>query len=195
MKLFIKALCAGFILTVVYSMVPFQAECAVISDSVFRLHILANSDSGEDQALKLRVRDRILELTSNLFENTEDKETAERLAAAHLQELADAASEEIAESGYAYPVRAELTRMSFDTRHYDEYTLPPGKYDALRITIGEGKGHNWWCVMFPSLCVGSPDDGKAKEALGENGYEVVRNEKREYKFFIIELFENISQIF
>ena len=195
MKLFIKALCAGFILTVVYSMVPFQAECADISDNVFRLHILANSDSGEDQALKLRVRDRILELTSNLFENTEDKETAERLAAAHLQELADAASEEIAESGYAYPVRAELTRMPFDTRRYDDFTLPSGIYDALRITIGEGKGHNWWCVMFPSLCVGSPDDGKVKEALGDNGYEVIKNEKREYKFFIIELFENISQIF
>ncbi len=195
MRLFIKALCAGFILTVVYSMVPFQAECAAISDSVFRLHILANSDSCEDQALKLRVRDRILALSSKLFENAADKETAEALAAAHLQELADAASEEITESGYSYSVRAELTRMPFDTRRYDDYTLPSGVYDALRITIGEGKGHNWWCVMFPSLCVGDSDDGKAKEALGDNGYEVVKNEKREYKFFIIELFENISQIF
>lgn len=195
MRLFIKALCVGFILAVVYSMVPFQAECADISDSVFRLHILADSDSKEDQALKLRVRDRILALSSDLFENAVDKETAERLAASHLNEIADVASREIAESGYAYSVRAELTRMSFDTRHYDEYTLPSGKYDALRITIGEGKGHNWWCVMFPSLCVGGSGDGKAKEALGDNGYEVVKNEKREYKFFIIELFENISQIF
>ena len=197
MKGFIKAACVALILTVLFTMIPFQAACSDISDSVFRLHILANSDSEADQNLKLKVRDRLLEYSQTLFQKAKTKEEAEALIADRLQELADVASSEIAQNGFEYPVRAEIIRMYFTTRHYENYTLPSGTYDALRVTIGKGKGHNWWCVMFPSLCINTDVDGdrKTKEALGEQEYGVVKNEKREYKFFIVELFEKIRSSF
>lgn len=197
MKGFIKATCVALILTVLFTMIPFQAACSDISDSVFRLHILANSDSEADQNLKLKVRDRLLEYSQTLFEKAKTKEEAEMLIANRLQELADVASSEIAQNGFEYPVRAEIIRMYFTTRHYENYTLPSGTYDALRITIGKGKGHNWWCVMFPSLCINTDVDGdrKTKEVLGDEEYGVVKNEKREYKFFIVELFEKIRSSF
>ena len=197
MKGFIKAACVALILTVLFTMIPFQAACSDISDSVFRLHILANSDSEADQKLKLKVRDRLLEYSQTLFQKAKTKEEAEMLIANRLQELADVASSEIAQNGFEYPVRAEIIRMYFTTRHYENYTLPSGTYDALRVTIGKGKGHNWWCVMFPSLCINTDVDGdrKTKEALGEQEYGVVKNEKREYKFFIVELFEKIRSSF
>ena len=197
MKGFIKAACVALILTVLFTMIPFQAACSDISDSVFRLHILANSDSEADQNLKLKVRDRLLEYSQTLFQKAKTKEEAEMLIANRLQELADVASTEIAQNGFEYPVRAEIIRMYFTTRHYENYTLPSGTYDALRVTIGKGKGHNWWCVMFPSLCINTDVDGdrKTKEALGEQEYGVVKNEKREYKFFIVELFEKIRSSF
>ncbi len=195
MKLFLKAACAAFLLTVLFSLLPFQAACADLPRDVFRLHILANSDSEDDQALKLHVRDRVLRYTEQLYARASSKEDAEKLTAAHLQAIADAAAEEIQARGYTYPVKAELVNMYFTTRQYDSFTLPPGKYDALRLTIGEGKGHNWWCVMFPSLCVGSQPDSKAKQALSGGEYNVVKNEKHVYKFFIVELFENICHSF
>ena len=106
--------------------------------------VLANSDSQEDQALKLKVRDRVLEYSEGLFQNAQTREEAEALAAAHLQELCQAAQDEVYRQGYDYPVKAEITNMFFDTREYETVTLPAGCYDALRITIGEAEGHNWW---------------------------------------------------
>lgn len=197
MKLFLKAACAAFVLCVLYSMIPFHAQCSDIQREVFRLHIIANSDSAQDQELKLRIRDRLLESTKQLFENAGSKQEAESLAAKHLSELARIAADEVRRSGYSYPVSAEITKMYFTTRHYEKYTLPSGMYDALRITIGEGRGHNWWCVMFPSLCIdtGGSGDRKTREALGEEEYKVISGEKREYKFFIVEMFEKTIQMF
>ncbi len=174
MRLWIKSACVAFVLTVLYSLIPFQAACTDISGEVFRLHILANSDS------------------EALFAQAKSKEEAESLTARHLQELAQVAAATVRENGYAYPVRAEIKKMFFTTRRYQAYTLPSGMYDALRLTIGEGRGHNWWCVMFPSLCVNTNGEGdrKAKEALGEEEYRVVSEEK-EYKFFIVELFDRL----
>lgn len=197
MKLFLKAACVAFILTVVYSLIPFQATCADISDEVFRLHILANSDSEADQALKLQVRDAVLQYTDDLYGQAPTKEDAERLTATHLASIAAAAAQAVRANGYAYSVRAELTRMPFATRTYRNYTLPSGTYDALRITLGKGEGHNWWCVMFPSLCVNTDAEGdrKTRERLGENGYQLITEEKQEYKFFIVELFEQLRGVF
>ena len=197
MKLFIKAAITAFIISVLLSLIPFQASCSDISDEVFRLHILANSDSEEDQSLKLKVRDKVLEHTAALFNKAKSKQEAESLLADNLQSVADVAAKEISDNGYSYPVNAQIVKMHFSTRHYDNYTLPAGMYDALRITIGEGKGHNWWCVMFPSLCLSSPDsrEEKAKEVFSEGEYDVVKNEKTEYRFFVVELFENLSMFF
>lgn len=197
MKLLIKSACIAFVLSVLFSMLPFEADCRDISNEVFRLHILANSDSGEDQALKLRVRDRVLARSEELFRSAKTKEEAEVLTARHLGELADTAAEEIADSGFDYPVRAELTKMFFETRRYGSYTLPAGEYDALRLVIGSGNGHNWWCVMYPSLCIGvaSEQDEKARDALTEGQYDLITENNTVYKFKIIELFEKLRSLF
>ena len=197
MKLLIKSACVAFVLTVIYSVIPFQAQCSEISDEVFRLHILADSDEEADQNLKLKVRDRVLEYTQNLFSSAQSKEEAETAVSDNLQSIANVAYSEVLSNGYAYPVKAEITNMYFTTRYYENYTLPSGMYDALRITIGSGKGHNWWCVMYPSICVSSPEhqDDKAKEALSSEQYDIVKNEKTEYKFKIVEIFEKICSMF
>ena len=197
MKQIIRAAITAFILTVIFSMIPFQANCSDISDEVFRLHILANSDSDKDQSLKLRVRDKVLSHTEALFNSAKSKQEAEQLVSDNIQTIADIAAKEIFDNGYNYSVKVQIVKMHFSTRRYENFTLPAGMYDALRITIGEGRGHNWWCVMFPSLCISSPADseGKAKEVFSNGEYEVVKNEKTEYRFFIIECFETISSWF
>lgn len=193
MKILFKSSCVAFILTAIFSLLPFQAACADISDEVFRLHIIANSDSAFDQSVKLKVRDTILAYTETLYRQAQSREEAECATAAHLQELADLAAAQLRESGAPCRVRAEIVRMYFGTRHYESYTLPAGMYDALRITLGNGEGHNWWCVMFPSLCINTDTEGdrKTREAFGETEYHIVKNEKQDYKFFVVELFERL----
>lgn len=197
MKMFIKSACIAFVLTVIYSLIPFQAECADISNEVFRLHILANSDSEDDQSLKLKVRDRLLEYTKTLFENADSKEEAESVISDNLQSISNVAYAEVLDNGYDYKVRAEITNMYFTTRYYENYTLPSGMYDALRITIGNGKGHNWWCVMYPSICISSEEekDAKAKEVFDTTQYDIVKNEKYRYKFKVVEIFEKFCSCF
>ncbi len=197
MKLFIKSACIAFVLAVIYSMIPFQAECTQISDDVFRLHILANSDSKQDQTLKLKVRDDVLKYTKNLFENAKSKQEAESLISNNIQKIANVAYETVLQNGQTYTVKAEITKMYFSTRYYENYTLPSGKYDALRITIGSGKGHNWWCVMYPSICISSEEESeeKAKEVFDNEQYDIVRNNEYQYKFRIVEIFEQFCSLF
>lgn len=191
--LIIKSAVIAFVLTVIYSVIPFQAVCAEIPNDVFRFHILANSDSEEDQVLKLKVRDKVLEKTKILFDTANSKSDAEEFVKANLETIEKIAQNEVYKNGYNYPVKAEVVNMHFDTRYYEGYTLPSGMYDALRITIGNAKGHNWWCVMYPSICISTVDEGKsrAKNALSDDEYSVVTDEKVEYKFFIVELFQKI----
>lgn len=197
MKLFIKSACIAFVLTVIYSVIPFEAQCSEISEDVFRLHILANSDSEEDQSLKLKVRDEVLEYTEDLFNSASSKEEAEKIISDNLQSISNVAYCTLLENGYDYTVTAEITNMYFATRHYEGFTLPSGMYDALRITIGEGGGHNWWCVMYPSICISSAQekDDKAKEVLDDGEYDIVRKEQYQYKFKIVEMFERFCSLF
>ncbi len=197
MKLFIKSICVAFVLTVIFSILPFEAECSEISNETFRLHILANSDTENDQDLKIKVRDRVLEYTEELFNNAKSKFDAEKVIADNIQAINNVAYSEILNNGYSYPVKTEITNMYFTTRYYDNYTLPSGMYDALRITIGEGKGHNWWCVMYPTICVSPVEeqDEKAKEVFDEEQYEIITDTKLQYKFKIVEIFEKICSCF
>lgn len=197
MKLLIKSACIAFVLTVIYSVIPFEAQCSELSEDVFRLHILANSDSEADQSLKLKVRDEVLEYTEDLFNSAKTKEEAESVISDNLQSISNVAYQTVLDNGYDYNVTAEITNMYFNTRYYEGYTLPSGKYDALRITIGEGEGHNWWCVMYPSICISSAEDkeSKAKEALDEDEYDIVCNEQYQYKFKVVEMFEKFCSLF
>ena len=142
----------------------FASDCGEIREQVLRLHILANSDSAEDQALKLAVRDRILEESGELFGRADSKEEAVRAVDGRLDEIRRIAEEEVRRQGCADPVKVERTRMFFDTRTYDGFTLPAGQYDAVRVTIGRAQGHNWWCVLYPMLCLPAAQPQRELEA-------------------------------
>lgn len=161
----------GLLLAVVFTGIAgFGKDCAEVRDSVLRFHVLANSDSDEDQALKLLVRDAVLEETKSLFLAADSLETAEQTARQHLGEIQVTAEKTLRANGSDAAVKASVVNMYFETRTYGEETLPAGYYDAIRIEIGKAEGHNWWCVMFPPLCVGTAADSRELqmiEALGE----------------------------
>lgn len=170
-----------------------------LSDAVFRLHVLANSDSAEDQALKLKVRDSLLNYMNDICSNCTTKEEAISLANENKKNFQQIAEQTISENGYNYPVKINIDNFYFPTKNYGDITLPAGFYDALRVEIGEAKGKNWWCVMFPSLCFidvssGIVDDS-AKENLEKNleeeSYSIIsdkNNSEIKLKFKLIELF-------
>ena len=192
MKLIEKCLLFGFFCAVLFSMLGFTAQCESIPDKVFRLHVLANSDSAADQALKLRVRDRILEESAGLMDGVSTREEAEAAAAQSLPKLQAAAEDEIRQAGYEYPVQAEITRMYFPTRQYESVTLPAGEYDALRITIGEAKGKNWWCVLFPALCLPvAEDSAQLSDVLSSGQLDVVQG-NYEIRFKAVEWYEQLK---
>lgn len=193
MKIWEKSLCLALILTVLFSFTGFAATCEDIPNRVLRLHVLANSDSQADQSLKLKVRDRILKVSSGLFSGVKSRTDAEKAASRHLDALQKAAEDEIQKQGYDYPVKVELTNMYFTTRQYREVTLPAGMYDALRVVIGTGKGHNWWCVIFPPMCLPAAEEkAELKDVLNQNELRVVDG-KNNYviRFKTLEAYEQI----
>ncbi len=129
-----------------------------LTDKVVRLHILANSDSEADQALKLQVRDAVLARAEELLVPSDGRQEAEMALRDHLAELTALAQTTIAAEGYDYSVRTELANTVFPTREYEDFRLPAGSYLALRVIIGDGAGKNWWCVLFPPLCAQSTTD-------------------------------------
>ena len=196
MKLFLKAFTVATILTILYTMIPFSAECSSVSNEVFRLHILANSDSDCDQNLKLKVRDAVLDYTKNIFKNADNITNAEKLTDENLQKIADKAKKVVEKNGYNYSVKAQIKEMYFDTRYYGNITMPSGKYKALRITIGKGEGHNWWCVMYPCVCVGaSTNYNSLKENTTDKEYSIMVNGDYKYQFKIVEIFQKICSFF
>ncbi len=129
-----------------------------LADCVIRFHVIANSDSEEDQALKLAVRDRVLEQAEGLYPQNATLSQAQAALEGHLGALAAAGRAVVEEKGYDYPVTAQLEESWFPTKEYEGFALPAGKYTALRVTIGEGRGQNWWCVAFPPLCLGAASE-------------------------------------
>ncbi len=174
-----------------------------ISDSVFRLHIIANSDTEEDQNLKLLVRDSVLEYMKQISKDVSSKEEVIELMNNNLDSFQKIAQETIKNNGYDYEVNMKIGKFNFPTKEYGDIALPAGMYDALRIEIGEAKGHNWWCVMFPTLCfvdIGSGGElneeskGILESSLTEEEYELVSEDNLNvnFKFKIIEFFEDIK---
>ena len=129
-----------------------------LADSVIRFHVIANSDSREDQDLKLAVRDRVLARAEELYPEGATLAEAQAALEGHLSALAAAGREVVEERGYDYPVAAALEDCWFPTKEYEGFALPAGNYTALRVIIGEGKGQNWWCVAFPPLCLGAASE-------------------------------------
>ena len=157
---------------------------AAISGSLVRLHVIAASDSEYEQALKLRVRDSVLECLTPLIEGAEDASEAKEIISGALPEVL-AAAESAAEGR---GVTVELSREAYPTREYEAVTLPAGIYDSLRVTIGEGEGRNWWCVVFPPLCETAAEYDEAIDALGGSGELLTASgDGVEIRFRLVEL--------
>ena len=191
------ALGAGLLLAMLITpLAGFGQRCAQVRQEVLRLHILANSDSEADQALKLRVRDAVLEETGGLFAAAGTLEEAQAAALENLPAIEAAARRALAEAGSDAPVKAELTRMYFNTREYGEdTTLPAGEYQALRLSIGEARGRNWWCVMFPPLCVPAAEaavEGQESKAAAEDIEALNQEPHYRLSFAVVEWLEELA---
>ncbi|MBQ3135224.1 MAG: stage II sporulation protein R [Oscillospiraceae bacterium] len=195
---------AALMIAVAFAMLAgmwLDGEQGALAENVIRLHVIANSDSEADQALKLQVRDRILAQAADLYPDGADAETARKSIEDNLARLAQAGQQVVREQGYDYPVTTAVKEVWFPTKQYQDFALPAGSYTALQVVIGEGSGQNWWCVVFPPLCLGSVTEeieaaeqagsftpGQTALITGESGGYVV-------KFKAIELWEHLKRKF
>ena len=161
-----------------------------ISDSVFRLHVLANSDSEEDQALKYKVRDNLINYMNSICTETTSKDEAISIANNHLDNFKKIAEDTISVNGYNYTVQVQVGNFEFPTKTYGDISLPAGNYDALRVNIGEAKGQNWWCVMFPPLCFIDVSSG----VVPDNSKDVLKNSMNEEDFALVSESDESSEI-
>ena len=188
---------AAMVLTIIFSgsLFSFEKDCSAVRSKVLRLHVIANSDSAEDQALKLKVRDALLLQGGEVFASGSTKESAEKAACKNLQSFLQTAEKTIRESGKSYNVCISVGKSSFPTRVYENITLPAGEYDALRVVIGEGKGKNWWCVMFPPLCLPAAErKQELSDVLSDGGLSLVESKpKYEIRFWLIEKLEQLRK--
>ena len=191
------AVLAGTLLAVLGTLFfSFAGDCEQVQEQVLRLHILANSDSQEDQSLKIRVRDAVLAAAAELFQHTDSREDAEASVQDNLRFIAQTAQQEIYRQGYDYPVTEKLLRTRFDTRVYEDFTLPAGEYDALQLLIGNGQGKNWWCVMFPPLCIPAAVEEEEADWFREQGLCVLeKTASYEPRFAAVELWQKMSAFF
>ena len=175
--------------------VSFENDCKGIREEVLRLHVIANSDEDYDQELKLKVRDAVLMSGEEVFSGSEDIISAESEIADKKDVILHSAIEAIRNLGYDYDVKIELARSYFPTRTYDNLTLPAGYYKAVKVIIGEGKGKNWWCIMFPPLCLPAATDNKEVigKYLGDDEMKIVTsNPDYEVRFWLIEKYYDIK---
>ena len=177
-------------------LMPVHGE-SEIYDNVLRLHVIANSDSEEDQALKLKVRDAILEKSEALFGDCSNREDAINTVKSNLIEIEQEAANIIEREGYNYPVSVEIGEEVYPTKNYESFCFPSGSYMSLRVIIGDGEGQNWWCVLFPPMCVSaasmtSPDDTFISVGLNKEQYGIITetsSPKYRARFRILEVIE------
>ena len=156
----------GLVITLgVSSVTGFMQDCAELRQEVLRIHILADSDQEVDQAVKLQVRDAVLEAINQDFSGDGTLEGTIACLEGEMDRIEETANEVLAEAGMPYQAKAELTEMYFTTREYERdgstFSMPAGRYQALRITLGSGEGHNWWCVAYPPMCIDAAVEGEA----------------------------------
>lgn len=190
LKRVLRAICAGVVGCLLLSLCGFTAQCEDISERVLRLHILAASDSAEDQALKLKVRDAILAETEGLLDGVLSTALAEEILSDTLPQIKAIAERVLCENGVSDTVTVELCDTYFGTREYEHVTLPAGEYRALRVVIGEGKGQNWWCMVFPPMCLSSVCESEIDDVLTEQETSIVTEPARyEVRFKVVEWYQ------
>ncbi|MBO5041567.1 MAG: stage II sporulation protein R [Clostridia bacterium] len=186
-KRFCVAIVVTLVLLLLLSYLPIHGE-AEVYDTVLRLHVLANSDSEEDQALKLKVRDGVLAVTAPLLENAATRDQAEAIVRAHMTDIQSAAEAVVAENGSKQTVTVMLDLEDYPTRNYESCAFPAGEYLSLRVCLGEAEGQNWWCVLFPPLCLSAAtakddaEDAFIQVGLSKEQYGIVtETQSRKYR--------------
>lgn len=187
----------GLVAALIFSVVGFGTDCEQVRNNVVRLHILADSDCDADQNVKLLVRDALLESGADMFSGSVDVDSAAEALENEKEELVRVAENVLRENGFNYGVNINLEKEYYTTRSYDNYTLPAGEYLSLKVILGKGEGHNWWCVMFPPLCLPAASPSADIDAiLGAEGAELIKSNPRyEVRFKIVEIYENIKNRF
>lgn len=170
-----------------------------VHEELIRFHVVANSDSEQDQAVKLKVRDAVIESLRADLQNIGDVEEAKRYLREKLPYIQQVANDTLEAAGFPPDAAVSLCKEAFDIRYYDTFTLPAGIYEALRITIGEGQGHNWWCVTFPGLCIPATSEGFEAEAAGagfsDELTDTLTGEDYEIRFFLLDAMGKLENIF
>ena len=193
-RIFILLLVLSLLIGIL-TILPVHSE-TLIYDQVVRLHVIANSDSEEDQSLKLLVRDAILERTNLLLAGTASKDEARSIIEGNMQELQQIAKSVIAKNGYSYPVSIEFGEEEYPTKTYESCAFPAGEYLSLRINIGAAEGKNWWCVLFPPLCLSAATEKETFTSVGitDTQYQIItETDKPKYKIRF-KFLESLSEI-
>ena len=183
MKLITTILISAIVFFTLQSIFPTEKEYEIYNSTV-RLHVLANSDEEDDQKLKLKVRDELLKKVSTY--EASSKEEAQKLIEKNKEELIEIAKEVVKNEGYEYDVDIEIGKEFYSTRYYEDFALPAGEYTSVKVIIGEGKGQNWWCVLFPPLCTNQAlvydEEACIEVGLTKDQYNLItENENGEYK--------------
>ncbi len=186
----------GIVVAILFSICSFAKTSEEIRSDVLRLHVIANSDTSVDQNLKLRLRDYILQEGKDIFNGSVNVENAVEKIEPVLPELEKSAKAFVTQAGFDYDVKITLSNEYFTTRTYETVTLPAGKYLALRVVIGSGEGHNWWCVMFPPMCVPAADKkDEIENVFSEKEIKLVESKpKYEPRFKVVEIYEQLKEI-
>ena len=186
------AVCVTAVFALIFTPVGQVKKKAAFDGEIFRLHVVANSDSPYDQALKLKVRDSVLEKAGAVTANAKNAAEAEELLKQNVYELQKAANDTILKEGNFFGTYMDFGVFHFPVRHYGSVTLPEGDYNALKIIIGEGKGHNWWCVMYPPLCLLDETAEFKEESLNvlseKTKKKITKRPKIEVKWKLAEIF-------
>ena len=186
----------GIVVAILFSICSLAKTSEEIRSDVLRLHVIANSDTSVDQNLKLRLRDYILQEGKDIFNGSVNVENAVEKIEPVLPELEKSAKAFVNQAGFDYDVKISLSKEYFTTRTYETVTLPAGKYLALRVVIGSGEGHNWWCVMFPPMCVPAADKkDEIENVFSEKEIKLVESKpKYEPRFKVVEIYEQLKEI-
>ncbi len=186
----------GLICAIILSFARFEVRCDDLRENVLRLHIIANSDSEADQALKFAVRDEIFKNSTDIFKDCNDVDSAVVTAVSQIETLNDIANSVITKNGFDYTAAVSVADSYFDTRVYDDFTLPAGTYKSLIVNLGNAQGKNWWCVVFPCVCVPTARDAELSDSVSIEAASTAENApKYEIKFKTVELYEKFKKIF
>lgn len=185
---------AAFIICIFASTYNLDRNCEDIRNNILRLHVIAASDSEEDQKLKLELRDELLYKGSKIFSHSRTKDEAQEKIRNKLADVEKTACDFLESRGCKHTATVTLEKCFFPTRRYDTFTLPAGYYDALRVVIGEGKGKNWWCIMFPALCLPAAEKGDASfdGILTEESKRIISENRYELRLWLVEKWQEIK---